>query len=468
MPMSFHLGKPILVMLAVAAVSGTGLLFRPSPPRRPDLLLWVFAESHAQIYRSGTPDQPSLIEQYWRSRHKTFGVELLSDRAEGVRLESIFMSDISGPEVPDLAEIEISDVGKYFRPPMDEVGFLPLNNYLQKSGWMDKVVKARFAPWSKEGKIFGIPHDVHPVTIIYRKDLFDEAGVDLEAPRTWPEFQDACLRFQDYWARHGHPDRHALELMFNRPDDIIMMLLQRHINPIDDYNRIYLDDPKMVRTVAFYAQLVAGPRRIGAQSSGGEGIVAQDLNAGNICAFITPDWRVRNIKNETARDPVTGIPVLQGKMRMRPLPIFDPGDARTSTWGGTMLAILKSCKHPDQAWDLAEFVYLSREGLEARRRTTEILPPVKSLWKDEIYQRPDPYFGGQREEALFVELADEIPERYVTPASTIANAIVAFVMTRAENYVETRGTDGLEDACRGWLHRGAVDLQRRIDHGRFD
>jgi ABC-type glycerol-3-phosphate transport system substrate-binding protein len=155
-------------------------------------------------------------------------------------------------------------------------------------------------------------------------------------------------------------------------------------------------------------------------------------------------------------------------MRMRPLPIFEPGDAPTSTWGGTMLGILKSCKHPDQAWKLAEFLYFSREGIQARRRTGNILPPVKSMWKDEIYQRPDPYFGGQRIEALYAELAEQIPARYMTPATPIANAILSYVVHKAENYVDTHGTDGLEAACRGWLHEGTEDLERRIAHGRFD
>jgi ABC-type glycerol-3-phosphate transport system substrate-binding protein len=155
-------------------------------------------------------------------------------------------------------------------------------------------------------------------------------------------------------------------------------------------------------------------------------------------------------------------------MRMRPLPIFEPKDAPTSTWGGTMLGILKSSKHKDEAWQLAQFLYFSREGIEARRRETDILPPVTSFWDDEYYQRPDPYFGGQKVDALYVELARQIPDRYVTPATPIASAILSVALHRACNYVKSNGTDGLEAACQEWLKEGAQDLQRRIDHGRFD
>jgi len=37
------------------------------------------------------------------------------------------------------------------------------------------------------------------------------------------------------------------------------MLMQRHINLLDDRNAIYLDDEKVAQTLEFYAQLVAGP-----------------------------------------------------------------------------------------------------------------------------------------------------------------------------------------------------------------
>jgi len=145
-----------------------------------------------------------------RQSGKSVNVVLLGNRAEDVRLLSMFNSD-SDADVPDCTEIEIGAVGKYFRAPLKEVGFLPLNDYLKNSGWYDKIVAARFAPWSKQGVIFGVPHDLHPTTISYRKDLYDEAGVDLESAKTWREFQEKCLAFESYWRQRG-VRRHAVGL----------------------------------------------------------------------------------------------------------------------------------------------------------------------------------------------------------------------------------------------------------------
>ena len=451
--MSFHLGKPILMLLAITAITGITILLRSRPVHRGDLTLWVFADGHAKTYRG------ELADEFRRQTGRGVDIVLLTSRAENVRLEASFMANAPPETLPDLVEIEIGQVGKFFRPPPDEIGLLPLNDYLDKSPWKDQVVKARFAPWTKQGKIYGIPHDVHPVTLSYRYDLFAQAGIDLEKPRTWPDFAAACRAFQDYAKSHGHPERHAIELAATSSGDLEIMLLQQHVNLIDDYNRIHINDAKVAATLAFYAQLVAGPDAIAAHSSG-EGGQTQDFNQGILCALLTPDWRITGLEHHATQ--------LNGKMRMRALPTFAAGDSPTSTWGGTMLGILKSCPQKDRAWELAQFLYFSRDGMKARQRETDILPPVRSIWSDEIYQRPDPYFGGQKVDALYVELADQIPEHYVTPASPMASAILCVVLINACSYVDAHGSDGLQTACQKWLDQAAAELQRRIDHARFD
>src|SRR5258705_13699342 len=192
--MSFHLGKPVLAMIIVALASGgMMLLFRPA--QRAEMKVWVFADSHANSYRNDDNSTPSLIQQYREQTGVRVDVSLIAAKAEDIRLMALFGSD--SPDVPDLAEVEIGSVGKFFIPPVREVGFLPLNDFLKRDGLLDKMVPSRFAPWSKEGVIFGVPHDVHPVTISYRKDLFDQVGVDPASASTWHQFQDLCLKVQD-------------------------------------------------------------------------------------------------------------------------------------------------------------------------------------------------------------------------------------------------------------------------------
>jgi hypothetical protein len=147
--MSFPPGKPLLVLLIIAAASGM-VAAGHATPRRSDLLVWVFADEYFRTYNQPLPDgQASLVDRYQHLTGQTIGVELIANQAEDIRLVSMFMDQAKGAELPDLAEIEIGSVGKYFRPPIDQVGFLPLNDFLTRDRLMDKIVASRFAPWSK-------------------------------------------------------------------------------------------------------------------------------------------------------------------------------------------------------------------------------------------------------------------------------------------------------------------------------
>jgi arabinosaccharide transport system substrate-binding protein len=449
--MNFHLGKPILVMIVLSLLSGLVVLARPSE-KKAELTLWVFAHSHHKTF-------VPLCEKFARDNNVTINLNLLNGRALVVRLGQLFMADLSDEEIPDLVEMEIGLVGRFFRPPLHEVGFRPLDDYLQRSGWGERLIKSRLAPWQKEGVTFGVPHDVHPCTITYRKDLFKEADVDLAQAKTWKQFHEECLKFTRYWRGRGFRTRHAFELPESSSDYVQAMLLQRGINPIDSFGNVYIDDPKVAETIAFYATMVAGPRKVTAQTPAGTAARTKDLTEGNICAFLTPDWDYTYTKIYGA--------AVAGTMRMMPMPVFDPIDTPTSTRGGTMMGITRAAKNPDLAWKLLEYLYFSDEGIRARQNDSDILPPLRTIWKDPFYNRPDPFLGGQSSGALFVELAGQIPKRYVTPLSNVATLALNDVLVNAVDYVRERGDKGLEQACQGWLETAAIELKRRMQHTEF-
>ena len=89
---------------------------------------------------------------------------------------------------------------------------------------------------------------------------------------------------------------------------------------------------------------------------------------------------------------------------------------------------------------------------------------------DPIYQRPDPYFGGQQTDLLFIEMAKELPARYITPATAIAYGYLSKVLVDVAGFVEHHPGDhaALVAQCRIWLTGIAEDLRRRIEHERFD
>ena len=244
----------------------------------------------------------------------------------------------------------MSTAGQYFRPPVRDVGFLPLNQYLENSGLAGDLDTPR-RPRPRRvggpcrlGRRPGLhvprrplaaeprPHPprrldrprrgrpVRPVEEARRHlrrpprrppddphlpqgPLLPRPcpGVDLHpAPTagrdhlTWPDFHRtaACGSRRtgphppSHWTAADAPPhpRHAMELLESRADHLVTLLLQRGVNLIDADDRLHLtDDLTVSQTLAFYARLVCGPRRIAAESAAGGNprLYANDLVAGN-------------------------------------------------------------------------------------------------------------------------------------------------------------------------------------------
>jgi ABC-type glycerol-3-phosphate transport system substrate-binding protein len=251
-----------------------------------------------------------------------------------------------------------------------------------------------------------------------------------------------------------------MELFESLPDHLVALLLQRGIDLIDEDGRPHLTDPKVAATLTFYAQLVAGPRRIAVESNAGTGPYVNDLVAGNIAATLTPDWRLFYLR-------AYGGDALKGRLRMMPLPRFDPADPPTTTWSGTMAAIPRAAKHPAVAWKMIEFFYLGEASLEARVKESGILPPVKDYWDRPFLHEPDPLFaGGQRTMELYIDLAEQVPPRHLSWASPVAAAALGYVLNEANQYLRSgRPAEGLEPYVRGRLKWAEPFVRRYIEHG---
>ncbi len=440
--MSFPLGRPVLVLAIVAVATGVALLARRPRPAA-DLTVWTFTPADAAADRAAA-------DAFARGTGHTARVDLVAAAAIDVRLESLFMAGprpAAGAAGPDVVELEVGSVGKFLRRPPADVGLLPLDGYLRGGGWADRLLPGRAAAYSLGGRTFGLPLDVHPVVLVYRRDLIDLSTVD-----TWPAVQARCLAY-----RKSHAGRAAMGLSGTSPDTLLVMLEQRHVELVDAADVPHLTDPVVAETVCWYARAAAGPDQIGTAVNPAPGGAAADLAAGDVAALVLADWAVADLERSE--------PSLAGRVAMVPLPRFGPADARTASWGGTMAGIPRSCPRPDLAWRWVEAAYLADPV--GRYRATGVLPPLPAAWADPAFHRPDPFFAGQRVAELYVRLAPELPPRQVTAYTTTAQNLLAYVLDRAVSRVRSGGSGrDLEPAVRGWLADRQAQLQRLVDFDR--
>ena len=435
---SFPYGAAALCILALAILSGVCLAFAPATQTKATLRMWVFAKTHYETYKKAIPNFEA------QNPGVTVDLQLVSNNSLATRLQAAFLADV---DVPDMVEIEISSAGSFFRGPLEEVGFLDLTDRLHQSGLYDKMVQARFAPYTKQGHIFGLPHDVHPVMLAYRRDLFEQAGVDASKIETWDDFIAAGRKL----TRPGQ--RYMIEMSDNGRDQIEACLFQRGGGYFDQNGKCILDNEASVQTMLWYVPLVAGKNKIGGDLGTGQ-ILTKAVEDGYFLSLFAPDWRSKSIE--------TDIPRMSGKMALMPFPALTRGGVRTTTWGGTMLGITRHSKQPDLAWKLAQYLYLNKDDLAMRFRENNILPCSREAWEHPSFHEARTYWSGQPLGELYSKLAPQVPFQYTSPFISTAKGKLSEALVDCVQRYKAQGDTDFEAFVRERLKRSADEVRLRI------
>ncbi len=416
----FAVTTPAVWVLLALALGAAGLIAARPGARSTGMSHWLFAKGHVAVY---TP-----VFAKWNAEQPTEATRIESLLIDGPALERRMLSAfMSGTPVADIVETERSMACRAFTGPLEDVGFVDLTDLLKAEGLMDKINAPSFAPWTSRGRIFGLPHDVHPVMLAYRADLVEAAGIDLSKVETWAEFFQAMRPLMADGDGDGRPDRYLLNFWPNNRDLMELLLLQAGGGLFDADERVAIATERNAFVLANLATWCAGPGRVT--------VDAPDFTAagntlrlrGVVVAALMPDWLAGIWKLD--------MPDLGGKLRLMPLPAWEKGGRRTSVVGGTMLGITKASKDFETAWALAKRLYLDPEVHAAFFKRTTIIPPFKSSWEHPAFAAPDPFFGGQPSGTLFISQAADVPMRpaspYNLPALARVNEVLIALAERA-------------------------------------
>ncbi|MEM6562250.1 MAG: extracellular solute-binding protein, partial [Planctomycetota bacterium] len=405
LPLQLSLGAWLVLIIAV--VSSAVVLAWPEPEVE-GLTVWTFARNHAEMYEP-------LAEAHNRANPDAkLNVFLLDGQALQRRMLSGFMSDTP---VADLIEVEQNMIGRVFSGPLEDVGFVDLTERLHAPtadgpSIYEQINEPSFSPWTTRGRIFGIPHDVHPVVLIYRHDiLVEELGHDMSAIETWDQFAETLRSAQDIDG-DGLADRYLLNLWYTSPDMHELLLMQAGGGFFDSDDQLAIDTERNAFVMAKMITWMIGPDRIAVDAADFSAPGNELRLSGRVLCGLTPDWLIGLYRND--------LPQLAGKWRAMPLPAWEPGGRRTSVWGGTSLGITRQTQDVEAAWDAAKLLYLNDETARKLFTDSMIISPVKSLWGAPFYHEPIDYFGGQTVGSLFIELAPDVPLRSSTPFRNLA------------------------------------------------
>src|SRR5262245_24227464 len=410
------------IICGLAVVSAIMLLLWPIPEKA-GLAFWIFAKSHQRLYEPMTAAWNAAQQPADRVH-----ILLLSGSALQRRLLSGFLS---GTPLPDLVEAYVQIVVQAFKGPLEDVGFVDLTDIVRVDGIDEQINAPSFAPWTSRGRIFGLPHDVHPVLLAYRADIVEAAGVDVGAIETWDDFVRLLRPLVRDVDGNGYPDHYLLNIWETNPELIESLMLQAGGALFDAQEQLVLHSESNARVLATVVSWTTGPDRIAVNAPEFDAAGNKMRLDGTVLFSLMPDWLTGNWRQD--------LPQLAGKVKLMPLPAWEQGGRRTTVMGGTMLGIPKRVHDFDRAWRYAKHLYLSPDLAHALFRTTGIISPIKRHWTDPVYDEPSPYFCGQRYGRLYIAAAPDVPPRTSSPYNALAQIKMADSALALKAYAQQHG-----------------------------
>ncbi|MBS0187751.1 MAG: extracellular solute-binding protein [Planctomycetes bacterium] len=444
------------IVAGLALISTSVLLAGAARAPSREKAMWTFARPHYLMYEP-------RVKEWNASGHTPFDLRLLSLPAMERRMMASFLGDVP---CADVLEVERRGVSRTFGGPLESVGFVDLTDTLKKEGLLEEINAPSFSPWTTRGRVFGLPHDVHPVMLGYRADLVEAAGIDVSKIETWEDFARVMKPLMADKNGDGEPDRFLLNMWETNQDHLEVLLLQAGGGFFDEHERPILDNPVNVRVLATIATWLAGPARIAADAPNFTAAGNKLKADGYVVASFFPDWMGDIWKHE--------IPSLGGKMKLMPLPAWDKGGRRTSVWGGTMLGIPKTAVQKpgdfDKLWEFCKALYISDQFMRDLYREGGIVTPVKKYWSDPIFDEPNAYFSGQPAGRLYINQAPNVPMRNSSPYNTFAmyRVVDALVkLTEEARQAKRYDMATLEARARVFLKEAQAQVESAIQRNVF-
>lgn len=432
-----------LTVIAVTSLVAIIVTRRLQAEQAPDLVLSLSASNHMAAYGE-------VRDRFEKKHGVKVALQLVNQRALQTRLQNALLA---GTPVPDLVEVPADSMRFLARGPLSDVGLVDLTERLDEEGYRERLVESRMSLWSSRGRVFALPHDVHPVMLFYRTDLVEQLGINVDELKTWDDFARVGREITKDTNGDGVIDRYMIDLPMGGAFGLNILMLQRGVGLFDEHGEVTFNQDLTIDTMLWYLKQTYGPTKIAFECGWGQSL-AKCMYDGLVLFYVMPDWRTMLAETEA--------PAIAGKVKLMPLPAWQPGGRRTSVWGGSGLAITKRSPRQELAWEFAKELYFHKDDLGKRFAGTNIIPPFKDAWDLPEFKKPNPYFSGQPLGELYAKLAPETPPLWSTPYTALAEAKVNEAFLRAAARYTERGEEGLRDFIAAELDEAEAYVKRSM------
>jgi multiple sugar transport system substrate-binding protein len=310
----------------------------------------------------------------------------------------------TGSGVPDVMALDFRFLGKFAesggltdlsRPPFDGRALAPL-----------------FVPFSftqcqnREGQLIGLPTDIGPGTLLYRKDMLDKAGLaEADLTRSWESYIAAGRRIQAATGAYLMADAADLRDILIRSG-----VAEGEGLYFDHDGRVLVDSPRFERAFALGREV----RRAGLDANAVSW--TNEWTAGfrqsRIATQMMGAWLVGHLKNWLA-------PHTAGLWRSAMLP-----GGQYASYGGSFYAVPRLAPHKPEAWDFIRFMTTRQDVQLLSLRTIDAFPALLQAHDDPMMDEPIAFLGGQRARLLWRDIARKVPAIPVNKYDAMATDII--------------------------------------------
>ncbi len=338
---------------------------------------------------SWLPDMQAQVDMFEKA-HKNIKVKLVNAGQGEDEYQKLRTALKAGSGAPDVVHMEFQYI-----PTFKQIdGLADISEY----GAND--YKSDYAPWtwaqvSEGDAVYAMPWDSGPMALLYRKDVFDEYGI--EVPTTWEQFAQEAEKL--------HKANPKLYLADFTPEDggwLTGLMWQAGARPFEVEGTkvaINMDDPAVKKLSEYWGDLVE--RGVVATDPGFTNDWYRSLAKGTYATWPTAAWGPVFLEGVAGES--------KGKWRAAPLPQWEEGARESANWGGSTLAVTTQSEYAEEAAQLA--IWLTNDPAPTKLYTTkQFLFPVLNdlLDSPEFKNRKSQFFGGQAVNSVFVEASKNV------------------------------------------------------------
>ena len=268
----------------------------------------------------------------------------------------------SGQGAPDVAQMEYQYIPSFTLGEqgslLDLTPYVPADIQSLYPEWVWGQVKVNNGLW-------GIPQDTGPMGLLYRDDLFSDAGI--EAPATWDDFGAAAETYHS-----KNPKSWLVNVAQNQPGQIVAYLWQAGVRPFSfdgqETVKVDLANDQAKTVVKFFGDLVTNG--LATSDADFNDSWYQGLASGKWASLPIAAWGPVFLQGTAGKT--------SGKWRANALPQWKAGENVSSNWGGSTDAVLKLEQEPDRRLPAGP-VDQHRQGIHAPVRQRAVPVPAADV-----------------------------------------------------------------------------------------